>query len=78
MKKILIGCIKIYQAIPGPWHNSCRHIPTCSEYAIEAINTYGSFKGTKLAIKRILKCNPWGTYGYDPVIKEDKNGKKNN
>ena len=45
----------------------CRHIPTCSNYAIEAIETYGSFKGTILSIKRILKCNPWGTKGYDPV-----------
>lgn len=74
MKYILIKLIKIYQSIPGPWHNSCRHIPTCSNYAIEAINEYGSIKGTFMAIKRILKCNPWGTSGYDPVKKkENKN-----
>lgn len=72
MRKVLIGIIKIYQKIPGPWHRACRHIPTCSNYAIEAITIYGSFKGSRMAIKRILKCNPWGTYGYDPVIKEDK------
>ena len=78
MKKILIGLIKIYQHIPGPWHGACRHTPTCSEYAIEAIETYGSIKGGKMAFKRILKCNPWGTSGYDPVIKEDQNVKKNN
>ena len=77
MKKLLIGFIKIYQKIPGPWHSSCRHIPTCSNYAIEAIATYGSLKGTKMAFKRILRCNPWGTHGYDPVIKEDKNEKTN-
>lgn len=71
MKKILIKLIKIYQRIPGPWHNYCRHIPTCSEYAIEAITLYGSFKGSILAIKRILRCNPWGSYGYDPVTKEE-------
>ncbi len=76
MKKVLISLIKIYQKIPGPWHNSCRHIPTCSNYAIDAINYYGSFKGTILVIKRILRCNPWGTSGYDPVIKEDKNEKR--
>lgn len=70
MKKILIFFIKIYQHIPGPWHNSCRHIPTCSNYAIEAINTHGSIKGTILAIKRILRCSPMGTYGYDPVPKK--------
>ncbi len=71
MKKILIGLIKIYQKIPGPWHYSCRHIPTCSNYAIEAIEYYGSLKGSFLAIKRILRCNPFGTYGYDPVKKEE-------
>ena len=71
MKKVLIGIIKIYQKIPGPWHNACRHIPTCSNYAIEAIETYGSFKGGKMAIGRIIRCNPWGTSGYDPVIKKE-------
>ena len=75
MKKILIGLIKIYQKIPGPWHNSCRHIPTCSNYAIEAIDTYGSFKGGIMAFKRILRCNPFTKPGYDPVINDDKNEK---
>ena len=75
MKYVLIRIIKIYQKIPGPWHNSCRHIPTCSNYGIEAINEYGAIKGSWLTIKRILRCNPWGTYGYDPVIKEKKNEK---
>lgn len=72
MKKILIGLIRIYQKIPGPWHNMCRHIPTCSNYAIEAISEYGSIKGMFLATKRVLKCNPWGTSGYDPVPKRAK------
>ncbi len=71
MKYILIKLIKLYQIIPGPWHSSCRHIPTCSNYAIEAINKYGTFKGSLMTIKRILRCNPWGTSGYDPVIKEN-------
>lgn len=70
MKRVLIGLIKIYQKIPGPWHYSCRHLPTCSQYGIDAINEYGSIKGSILTIKRILKCNPWGTSGYDPVKKE--------
>ena len=75
MKYVLIKIIKLYQKIPGPWHRACRHIPTCSNYGIEAIETYGSIKGSWLTFKRILRCNPWGTHGYDPVIKENKNEK---
>ena len=75
MKKILICAIKTYQKIPGPWHNCCRHIPTCSNYMIDAIEEYGSFKGVGLGVKRILRCNPWGTSGYDPVIKKGQNKK---
>jgi len=67
MKRILIKLIKIYQKIPGNFHNYCRHYPTCSNYAIQALETHGSLKGSYLTIKRILKCNPLGTYGYDPV-----------
>ena len=75
MKRVLIKLIKIYQSIPGPWHNYCRHIPTCSNYAIEAIETYGAFKGGIMAFKRIIRCNPLGTSGYYPVIKEDRHEK---
>ena len=64
--------INLYQKIPFSSHSYCRFQPTCSNYAIEAISLYGSFKGGRMAIKRILRCNPWGTYGYDPVVKEDK------
>ncbi len=71
MKHILIGIIKIYQNIPGPWHDYCRHIPTCSNYGIEALEEYGAFKGSLLTLKRICRCNPWGTSGYDPVIKKE-------
>lgn len=78
MKTILIKIIKIYKAIPGPWHSSCRHIPTCSSYALEAIETFGALKGSKMAFVRILKCNPWGTSGYDPVVdKKENNNEKN-
>ena len=76
MKKVLIGVVKVYQAIPGPWHNSCRHIPTCSNYMIEAIDKHGSFKGLGLGIKRICKCNPWVTSCYDPVPDNNKKKKK--
>jgi hypothetical protein len=73
MKRVLIGLIKLYKKIPGNFHNYCRHIPRCSDYGIEAIETYGSIKGGYLTVKRVLRCNPWGTKGYDPVpLKEVK------
>ena len=53
--------------IPISWHGYCKHIPTCSEYAIEAIETYGAFRGGIMAIKRILRCNPFSKGGYDPL-----------
>jgi putative membrane protein insertion efficiency factor len=46
---------------------SCRHYPTCSEYAVQALKIHGPFKGFWLATKRISKCHPWGTHGHDPV-----------
>ena len=67
MKKILIWLIRGYQKIPGNFHELCRHIPTCSNYAIEAIERHGSLKGSLLAFKRVLRCNPFGTSGYDNV-----------
>ena len=48
-------------------HSMCRYTPTCSEYMIEAIKRYGTVKGLKLGIKRILRCNKHGSFGYDPV-----------
>ena len=67
MKYLLIKLIKLYQKIPGSFHYNCRFYPTCSNYAIEAIDKYGSIKGSYLVIKRILRCNPFHKCGYDPV-----------
>ena len=65
---LLINPIKIYQIIISPLLGpSCRFTPTCSQYAVEAIQKYGPFKGSWLSFKRILKCHPWGGSGYDPV-----------
>lgn len=72
MREILIGIIKVYQMIPGSWHDMCRHVPSCSNYGIEAIKIHGAFYGSYLTIKRILRCNPFGTSGYDPVPKGKK------
>ncbi|MBE6777240.1 MAG: membrane protein insertion efficiency factor YidD [Ruminococcaceae bacterium] len=69
MKKILIKLIRFYQRAISPRKlvPTCRFIPCCSEYAIEAITVHGAFKGTGLAIWRILRCNPFCKGGYDPV-----------
>lgn len=77
MKYILLGLIKFYQMIPGPWHNKCRYIPSCSNYAIEAIINYGLVKGSIMSIKRILKCNPLFKSGFDPVKKKENWYEKN-
>lgn len=67
MKKILIKLIKLYQAAPLLSHYKCRFYPTCSNYAIEALETHGTFKGSFLAIRRILRCHPFGKSGVDLV-----------
>ncbi|HBY01527.1 MAG TPA: membrane protein insertion efficiency factor YidD [Rikenellaceae bacterium] len=60
--------IKCYQYCISPLKPpSCRFTPTCSEYSIQAIKKHGPFIGLYLAVKRILRCNPWGGSGYDPV-----------
>ena len=72
-RRLAIFLIELYQRIPGNWHYSCRFTPSCSNYAKEAINRYGLIKGLFLSIKRILRCNPLGGSGYDPVpIKPNK------
>lgn len=71
---LLIGVIKFYKFFISPYlPNSCRYTPTCSSYAIEAIQNHGPIKGGWLALKRILRCNPWGGSGYDPVPKKKLN-----
>lgn len=65
---VLIFLVKLYKYIISPiLPNACRYTPTCSSFAIEALQKHGPFKGTSLSIKRILSCNPWGGHGYDPV-----------
>ncbi len=67
MKWFIIKIIKLYRKIPFNSHKLCKYIPTCSEYAIIALERFGLFKGLYLSIKRILKCNPLSKGGYDPV-----------
>lgn len=69
MKRILIGLIKFYRKnISGlKPASTCKFIPTCSEYGLEAIEKYGALKGGLLTLWRILRCNPFSKGGYDPV-----------
>ena len=70
---ILIKFIKIYKYFISPFIGpSCRYLPTCSEYSIEALKTYGFSKGLILSFKRIMSCHPWGNSGFDPVKKDMK------
>ena len=69
MKKVLIQLIKLYRNYISPLKGRpvCIYVPTCSQYAIEAIEKYGVVKGSYLAVKRILRCHPFHKGGYDPV-----------
>ena len=65
---LLVAPIRFYRAFISPLTPpSCRFTPTCSQYAIEALHKHGPFRGLVLAVWRILRCNPWGGSGYDPV-----------
>ncbi|MCO6148734.1 membrane protein insertion efficiency factor YidD [Flavobacterium sp. NRK1] len=79
-KKIIttpfILLVRFYQVAISPLTpGACRYSPTCSQYTIEALQTHGLFKGSWLAIKRIVSCNPWGGSGYDPVPGKNCNHK---
>ena len=63
----LISAIRVYQLARSGRPTGCRFLPTCSEYATEAIDRYGAVHGTWLAVGRLLRCHPWGRHGVDPV-----------
>ncbi|MBU8911523.1 MAG: membrane protein insertion efficiency factor YidD [Desulfobacterales bacterium] len=68
MKKLLLLIIKFYQYVISPLTGrNCRYYPTCSAYALEAVEKHGSLKGTTLAVKRVLRCHPFHAGGFDPV-----------
>lgn len=65
---LLVAPIRFYQKYISPYTPpSCRFTPTCSQYAVEAIRKHGPIRGLWLAVRRILRCHPWGGSGYDPV-----------
>ena len=66
--RMLVGVVRLYQLAISPiMAPNCRHLPTCSEYAIEALREHGVLRGGRLAAWRIARCHPFGTSGYDPV-----------
>lgn len=68
LKRFFLSIIKGYRRYLSPlFPPRCRYIPTCSTYALEAIEKYGPYRGGLLALKRLLRCNPFGSCGYDPV-----------
>jgi uncharacterized protein len=72
---MLVGTLRGYRAVlspmlaavAGPLGMGCRFTPTCSQYAIEAVRSHGTFKGSALALRRLCRCHPWGGFGPDPV-----------
>ena len=72
-RKFVVLLVRFYQAAISPFlGSSCRHVPTCSNYMIEAVEEWGALKGGWMGIKRIARCHPWGTSGHDPVPRKDR------
>jgi uncharacterized protein len=81
VKLLLMGLIRVYQIVLSPlvnWRGPvCRFHPSCSHYGYDAVKTYGAFKGGGMAAWRVLRCNPWGAGGYDPVPEKHDRKKRN-
>jgi uncharacterized protein len=82
VKRLLIGVVRGYQVVSAPVYaamggavSGCRFTPTCSRYAIEALEQHGSVQGSWLTLKRVCRCHPWGGFGYDPVPQHGQHSK---
>lgn len=67
VSRVLVRGVRGYQIVRGGRPSPCRYLPTCSAYAIEAIEVHGAGRGSWLAVRRISRCHPWGGFGADPV-----------
>jgi putative membrane protein insertion efficiency factor len=65
--RLLIGLVRVYQAVRRGRPSPCRYLPSCSEYAAIALDRHGAVSGGWLAVRRLCRCHPWGGYGADPV-----------
>lgn len=63
----LIGLVHLYQRLATGRPSPCRYTPSCSTYAVEALQVHGAARGSWLAVRRLARCHPWGSHGYDPV-----------
>jgi len=73
LARLMIGLVRFYQVAISPWTPpACRYTPTCSAYAIEAVERHGALRGGWLALRRIGRCHPFGGQGYDPVPAVDR------
>jgi putative membrane protein insertion efficiency factor len=73
LARLLMWPVRVYQSVRADRPSPCRHVPSCSTYALEALETHGPVKGTWLGVRRLLRCHPWGTSGYDPVPERKAN-----
>lgn len=81
LQHVLTGIIRLYRWLVSPVltqlfnpNGLCRFNPSCSEYALQAIQVHGALRGSWLACQRLLRCNPWGSFGFDPVPPKHENG----
>lgn len=65
--RVAYGAVRGYQRVVVGRPTPCRYVPTCSNYALDAFERHGAFRGLWLTVKRIARCNPWGGHGWDPV-----------
>jgi putative membrane protein insertion efficiency factor len=63
----LVALVRLYQRLAAGRVSTCRFVPSCSTYAIEALEVHGAARGSWLAVRRLARCHPWGAQGYDPV-----------
>jgi putative membrane protein insertion efficiency factor len=72
VKSFVLFLIRLYQTAVSPLlPMACRHIPTCSQYTKQAVDRFGVRRGGWMGIKRICRCHPWGSFGYDPIEAQD-------